>query len=385
MKLQIPNIVGKVEPVSLDIYQNIISNYVNQVKDLEAVVSIIQIGSFSALGLSDVDIIVVLDEELSLPQWKDISLLELSKDLDGKEVIAHDVFTIPKSIADKAEAYFYIDKQNVLYGKSIGGNLNKVIVDKCKSFLAFDYSIFNIEVLFNVLLSSSIDLRKIALFISTMRHSLVLALDLGIIEQTQKEKRFNEIERFRQSVLHNNFKKEEIERLLSEFLKLLLLTYEAIGIQKLELHNVEPSNLKKLNKNVRTTYLSVKKSDNYLEIFQKWLNKHRNTFFSKYITLIPVPELANRHFQAYLGSSTETAKKLQGIFNTPFLKDVSEENNYIRGLRVEIAYEHWEFIRKTNYKSSGVTFIGFSNPFPIEQSKVKKIVRYIFSQLLFYK
>ena len=64
---------GSIKYVSLSVYNELISSYVNIVKKVEGVKSIVQIGSFSTPGLSDIDIIVIVDD-LNPPKWDEISI-----------------------------------------------------------------------------------------------------------------------------------------------------------------------------------------------------------------------------------------------------------------------------------------------------------------------
>ena len=123
--INIPPITGSINPVPLSSYKEIIENYMDKTGNLEQVSSIIQMGSFTTPGISDIDLIVVIKEGMPFPEWNEISLKNISKDHKDAEVIAHDIFVIPESVAKNAEAYFYIDQRNILKGERLGGYLSK--------------------------------------------------------------------------------------------------------------------------------------------------------------------------------------------------------------------------------------------------------------------
>ena len=62
------NINGVINSVSLSAYEKLVSSYVDKVKNVEGVKSIVQIGSYTTPGLSDIDIIVIVDND-NPPNW----------------------------------------------------------------------------------------------------------------------------------------------------------------------------------------------------------------------------------------------------------------------------------------------------------------------------
>ena len=219
--ISLPPITGNLRPVPLSSYKEIIGNYVEKVGKLEQVSSIIQMGSFSKPGISDIDLIVTIKDNLPFPSWDQISLKEISKSHKDAEIIAHDIFVIPETIAEKAEAYFYIDQQIILKGDRLGGNISADLAEKCKEFLALEYAVFSLDSIAGLLLSSSAKLRDVILLISTMRHSASIAFDLKIITEEGKIYLIDKIEKIRSEVLSSNYSIEDLAYLFEKFINLL--------------------------------------------------------------------------------------------------------------------------------------------------------------------
>lgn len=374
--IEIPPITGKIRPVPLTSYKEIIENYVDKAGKLEQVSSIIQMGSFTKPGISDIDLIVVIKDGMPFPDWNEISLRSLSKSHIDSEVIAHDIFVIPESIAKNSEAYFYIDHQNVLKGRTLGGNIQKEIGNKCKEFLALEYAIFSLDSIAGMLLSPSVNLRNITLLISGMRHSAALACNLKIINEKQKNEYFNQIEKFRSGVLSSDFSLEDLSYLFAEYINLLHSTIREISesLTK-EINDVRLKKSWMINS--KTGMIGIENVVDYLEPFMDVINKQKSSLLSKYTRIFTVPIKSQIHIGAYLDGNEKAAVYFRNHFSMMrSFHDRNELNTKARELRGEVVRQHWEFINKTGYlKSSGRAYCGLSFP---NKSKYKSVLRKTF-------
>ncbi|MEO6837523.1 MAG: hypothetical protein ABI261_04810 [Ginsengibacter sp.] len=371
--IKIPPISGNIQFIPLSSYEEIIKNYVDKVGNLEQVSSVIQMGSFTTPGISDIDLIVVIKDGMAFPDWKDISLKNISKDHKDAEVIAHDIFVIPEFVAQNVEAYFYIDQQNVLKGKQLGGNISQGIVDKCKEFLALEYAIFSLDSIASTLLNPAADLRSTILLISSMRHSSKIAFDLKIINNDYKNEIKNRIEKLRSDVISNEYSVEDFSYLFENFINLL-----SSSIEKLLKNATDHIASGKLKNswivNPKTAMVGVKKEEDFLEKFLRILEKQKGTMFSKNTKIFCVPIEFQMHIGAYLDGDKKAAIYFKNSFkNIQSFHDENELNTRVRQLRGEVAYQHWDFITRSGYKrSSGKAYFGIPYPGPKDYKSVLK-------------
>jgi len=196
------NIQGRISHVPLERYEDLISTYVEKVSKVQGVISIVQIGSFTAPGLSDIDIILIVDDRHP-PRFEDISIKKTLKDKSGAEVIAHDVFIYPASLSKWLEGLFYIDNKKLLFGQPIGGGLSSDKAEKLKLILSFEYTIHRLETLIALTNMPVVSIRDILLFISTLRHTYKLLADFQIITREESQAKVKEIEELRTQSIGN--------------------------------------------------------------------------------------------------------------------------------------------------------------------------------------
>ena len=367
----LPRITGSVSRISLDCYERIIANYVSRVSQLEQVLSIIQIGSFTAPGLSDIDLIVVLDDGDEQPRWEEISLKHISKDIIGSEVIAHDVFVINKSIADKIEAYFYVDAQKTLYGDSLGGKMSNSLSLELSNLLAIDYAVFSLESIFHLMRSREVHIRQFTLLISTMRHSLALAAKHYLISIDEMSDNIERIERFRQDVLDHRYVLEDMKDLLLSFVEILYKTCSHLVRNNMNTLAEEP--LLIIQKNSKVSFVSPTTKENYSAEFLRYVKRQK---FKKYGVKIPIPKGVMNHLANYWVMEEEFFRKHYPYCGLKFTRYTHLDNMNLeaRKLRLSACIEHWRFLKtKRDYRVSGIAYIGFTKP---EEINMKSLVRY---------
>ena len=376
--ISLPSISGNLRPVPLSSYKEIIGNYVEKVGKLEQVSSIIQMGSFSKPGISDIDLIVTIKDNLPFPSWDQISLKEISKSHKDREIIAHDIFVIPETIAENAEAYFYIDQQIILKGDRLGGKISADVAKKCKEFLALEYAVFSLDSIAGLLLSSSAKLRDVVLLISTMRHSASIAFDLKIIAQEEKIALIQRIEKLRTDVLSSNYSVEELSYLFEKFINLLNCTVRELSKSlTLEIENRNTKRFWRINS--KTCMLGIENEIDFPEVFKDIINRQSESVFSRYCKIVPVPMKSQMHIGAYLDGNGKAARYFKTNFKiVESFHDTNELNAKVRRLRGEVVREHWEFIKKAVYlKSSGKAYCGLSYPHrQTYKSWVRKVALY---------
>lgn len=377
--INLPPIVGNIRPVPISSYKEIIASYVEKVSKLEQVCAIVKIGSCTAPGISDIDIMVVIKDTKPYPAWEEISLLKLASSHNDSEIVAHDVFAIPESVAKYAEAYFYIDQQHVLKGTRLGGNLQPDVVAKCKEFLALEYAIFSLEVIMNMLLLPAVELRRLILVLSSMRHSARLALEICLIKNHEKDEIVRRIENLRLAVLAMDFSRDEVSNLLEKFIGLLGDTIRHLS-QDVSKNILRKEPKKAWHVSSKTAMLGIAKGTDFTEAFIDIINKQKNSSISKYVKILAIPIEAQWHLGAYLHGNEESAIYFRNAFqNIQSFQDMDELNNRARRRRGKVILDHWEFIRSTAYfRSSGRAYFGLSYP------QKRNLKRYIRNLMLHY-
>ena len=270
---------------------------------------------------------------------------------------------IPESVAKNAEAYFYVDQQNILKGERLGGYLSKDITEKCKEFFALEYAIFSLESIASLLLSPAVDLRSIILLISTMRHSARIAFDLGLIKEEDKTIIVRNVEELRSKAISKEYFGDDFSYLFDRFINLLNDTI--VDISKHLNRGIDIKHLrKKWVTSPKTGMVGIKHEVNFTEAFINIIDRQKKTFFSQYTKIFAVPIGSQAHIGAYLDGNDETSLYFRNSFKYfPVFHDEAELNTKARKVRGEVVKQHWDFISRTGYlQSSGKAYFGLSYP-----------------------
>lgn len=356
------NITGVINKVSLSIYDDLISAYVEKVKNIKGVKSIIQIGSFTAPGLSDIDIIVIVDDK-NPPKWEEISIKILLRDKEGFEVVAHDIFVYPESLTNYIEGLFYIDRKKVLFGNDIGNKLSEKKIDELKLILTFEYTIHRLETLVILTSLPSVNIRDILLFISTLRHTYKLLHDFDIISLREKDKRISQIEELRILSLDNE-KKELREKLNVWIIPSFKAIYESALLLGEKLNYNQSNKLKSWVLNHKKLIYNIDNVEEATKHFTK--NNKLNKLAKTRILVEPMPNCVYQHVGLY--------KQIESRDITDF--DSLEAIN----LRYVLANEHKKFININNYPVSK-SYIIINDEEPGLKETIKKNVLRFFKVL----
>lgn len=377
MNIRFPRQTGLIEAVNVSYYEDIISNYVNAIQDLEGIIAVIQIGSFTAPGLSDIDIVVVVDED-NFPPWDKISLVLNSQNMPHKEVLMHDIFVIPKSISNYIESFFYIDQQKVLIGEKIGGLIPSDEISRYKVLIAFEYSVHRLDILMSILKKEEVSYREVLLFVSTLRHTYRMLGDLELIDQSTVESKIFKIERLRSESLEGNF--HNLDFWAEESISLLHLACSILGKKMYgELKATKPTtgwilSKKKLIVNIQ--------DDRIVDCWKRVLRLQSLAIFPKFLMITPLSSYVYHHVQNYLNLSSPEGIYLRDKYGRKSLKSIKISGLYQNLLtrRAEKVVSHWHFIDQTGYfKASGRGYIILSKP--IEMGYREK-VKFTFLRLV---
>ncbi|QMU64034.1 MAG: hypothetical protein GKR88_06830 [Flavobacteriaceae bacterium] len=361
--MKFDNLYGEVNAVPLSIYDDLISTYMDQVKKIEGVLSIIQIGSFTAPGLSDIDIIVIVDD-INPPNWDDISIRKILKQKKGYEVIAHDVFVYSKILAKYIEGLFYIDRKKILYGDDIGGHMTDDKINDLKLILSYEYTIHRLESLSAMLSMRKNHVRAVSLFISTLRHTYKLLSDFNIIPFQESKRKIAEIETLRKQAIAVKLKTIE-----SELNKWIIPSFEVIYSSILLLE--EKLSYKKRNhdKWILNSGKMIFNIDNVKKVINFYkANYTLNKFLRGKILVIPMPSSVREHIVDY---------RLENYSN----KNNNFDEMDLKTLRHHLAKKHEAFIKVNNYPISKSYII-----IDDEKNKIQDLIKHFLCKIiLFFK
>lgn len=129
------------EPVYIDksVYTDQIEKYKQRVVTLPGVRSLYLMGSINAPGLSDIDVIVVVDDDFSRELSNELSV----SGLDNR-IFLHGPIVVPKSLAENFQYIFYASNLKCLFGEKILQDWDDLLADQ-KKFLSVCYLIDFIE------------------------------------------------------------------------------------------------------------------------------------------------------------------------------------------------------------------------------------------------
>lgn len=353
------NLHGSVNSVSLKVYDDLINLYVDKIKNVVGVKSIIQIGSFSTPGLSDIDIIVIVDD-FNPPKWQDISIKNNLKGEKGFEVIAHDIFVYPYSIIRYIDGLFYIDQKKLLYGEDIGGGFSHNEINYLRLILSFEYTVNRLESLVMLTSLKRVHVRNVLLFISTLRHTNKLLCDFNIITKNELIKRNSKIEFLRKSFIDNTSSNlfEDLNSLIIPSFKTI---YNSILLLKEKLDYIDLKRNKKWVLNFKKLVFEIDNTKTAANFFKSY--RHLNNFFSGSILIQPMPTAIRQHIHNY--------EKIK------FLSEFQNYNDRLKKVRFELALSHSDFINLNNYHAAkSYTIINFKSP------NFKDLVKILFLKVL---
>lgn len=360
------NIFGEINSVHLSSYENLISTYINKAKLVKGVKSIIQIGGFTAPGLSDIDLIVIVDDH-DPPKFEDISIKKLLNGCVGSEVIAHDVFIYPESLAKYIEGLFYLDRKVLLFGNDIGMHLSQKKIEDLKLIISFEYIVNRLETLIVLTAVPKTNIRDILLFISTLRHTYGLLNTFEIISEKECAERIEKIEKLRRLSLDNNtkeFKKELNRWIIPSFIAI----YQSILQLGNKLNYKDKIKAKKKILNYKKLIFIIDDIKEATTFFIE--NENKNKMFKARILIEPMPSTVFNHINCYRNIKLDL--------------NIGYDDLDTLSLRYYLANRHKDFLKQHKYPIAS-SYIIIDNRLPSEQDKIKNILLKCISILPIFK
>ena len=351
---------GAVQHVDVVHYDDLIDSYVLKVRRLPGVLGISKFGSVSTPGLSDIDLVVTVSEDGPWPDWDALSLRRHAVGHPAETVVAHDVFVWPEGVAKQAEAFFYVDQQTLLMGEPLGGTIDNDTKMRLQKLMTMDYLIHRFESLASILIARQVTLRSILLFISTLRHSCILAVEMGVLSEAEKAKNICDINSLRKSALKGKATQESLdhwpERLVELLWQLTISVGSALGLQN-------DSSVRWWSPNYRQVFINSSSASG-VDLWKNSISAQTNRWPAKYVRIAPIPSIAFQHVRSYFQTNSNSSQFLTNHFAQMFSGKPTKTVCRARQLRAETVLRHWDFIKESGYhKTSGMGYLGVSTPF----------------------
>ena len=371
--MKFPPITGAIDYVDLKHYDDLVDSYVCKVSKLDGVLGIARIGSASAPGLSDIDLVVTVSDEGPWPNWDALSLRRHAVGHAAESVVAHDVFVWPQCVARQAEAFFYIDNQSVLAGQPLGGIIDENIRHKLQTLVAMDYLIHRFESLCAILLAKRTSMRNVLLYISTLRHSCNLAAEIGAIDSLETAGVVSDVNQLRQSALTGTVSQMSLDKWPSRLVRLLWQLTRSVG----DLCGLSPR-LQRSDfwSSTQRQVFVASDAECGIALWESSIAEQKNRWLAKYVRLAPIPSVCFAHVNSYFQNSSPSAKFLAKHFPRFQVKHLDQTDCPARHVRSETVISHWKFIRSSGFvSSSGLGYLGVGTP--LNMSLKSKLINHL--------
>lgn len=359
--MKFPRITGEIQTVAPRHYEDLISSYTKKVAQLPGVDSIIKFGSVSTPGLSDIDLVVVMDESIEhRHDWSKLSLRQHANGHPAQSVVAHDIFIWPKRVAEAAEAFFFVDQQTVLLGQPLGGKIDNSMVGQLEQLIMLDYLIHRMEAFSHIFTCQSVSIRSLMLAISTLRHSCRFAAKNDLMATDRANQFISEINNLRNIAIESGLDGDVLKDWPEKIINFLWNVSTSLARRLKDSSNhFHLDHYPSSSKNILLGFDSANGS----EIWNEIISLQLNGFLGKRSRITPIPTECINHVRDYFRTTpninTKLSRKLQvrpknheSIFDCP-----------ARRLRLETVFLQWEFVSKFGYQlSSGQGYIGLNNP-----------------------
>lgn len=220
-------------------YDDAIQQYLNIIKDHNELVSVYQIGSVAVPGISDIDLIIILDDNKVCKN--NFSIYQI--DSKYHKLLLHDVFIIPESLSKETFFTTSIFDRKLLFGEIINFNFPILQSDRINDLLLKlnDLVIFSLKSEYSEFKKHrGLDIRFVIARINSIKYPYILLQELYslILERKLEVKSIENIIRDISSFRESFFKlsKDQVHEkiifyldyITSEFVPMFIQIFEDI-------------------------------------------------------------------------------------------------------------------------------------------------------------
>jgi len=177
-------------------YTDSINTYIERVREISGVLAIYQIGKINTMGISDIDLVVVVDDHFNSFDFPKLSIKKVfADDPVASYLFTHDVFVLNKESFININYLAYFTEIKHLFGESI---LPKKLEDLEEKIIHFsvllDFVLFRLHQFRTETKTCNFSVRNNLVRISSLKHSIALGKSIGInYDFSQIENKINQI------------------------------------------------------------------------------------------------------------------------------------------------------------------------------------------------
>lgn len=348
----------------MDVYGFYINKYIEEVKKINGVLSIYQIGGIKNPGISDIDLVVVVNEIFNYFDFPKLSVKNVFKnDPIALYLFTHDVAIMDKDSFLNVNYIAYFTNLKYLYGEKLTQVKLQEEEEKVVSFaILVDYTISRLHQ-FQTTNKSFFSIRNNIIRTSSIKHSIALGRRIGINYD------FQQIENKMEIIRNNWFENEDkglIVDLLNEskelFLKLVIEANKIFQSQILYFAANEYKNL--LLMMVDNHAITIFLDTNYNFEKENWvgLTKIFNEMTEKENSLLLYPRELFFHYLTYkeIGDQYFQQKLIGKLTNSNLIFSVQELYKSTVKKRCLYISKFYSFLNRNRiYFSSLIGYPGF--------------------------
>lgn len=171
-----------IRPLTREKYEEAIAKYLAKVKGYPHVRAVYQIGSIGHPGISDVDLVVVVDRVRDPHGLSTLSVYQgESHDSPTRYIFPHDVYLFDTASFLDFRYSVYADNLSLLYGEPQSESSRSPEEERWLSLqILFDFTVLRLAQFRNLFSSGTLDARGILVRVASIKHSSRMLRTLGI-------------------------------------------------------------------------------------------------------------------------------------------------------------------------------------------------------------
>ena len=175
--------VRDITKIDHEVYNTVIDRYITHISKLSFVKSVYQIGSVKDPGISDLDLVVVVNECHDLLEIGLLSVFRNNIHRQAKNVFLHDIYLYDQHSFKRFLYSNYSDNMKLLHGVDQQLDVpDQSELDILSMQIIFDFVASRLAQFHQFHASGRISLRGILVRVSSIKHSYSLLTKLGIID-----------------------------------------------------------------------------------------------------------------------------------------------------------------------------------------------------------
>lgn len=317
-------------------YQNLVGQYIDYLKKKPFVRAVYQIGAVNDPGISDFDLVVVVDKCNDPLKMNELSILQAQGNDALKYIVFHDIYLYDCESFEDFHYTNYCNSMELLHGISQPvREINRSEIIPLSVQIIFDFISSRLVQFQNFLATGRLSLRGILVRIYSIKHSYMLLRNLGL-ENQEVLKFIERVKHLRENL--DNIDSQTVLNLFLEsffqFSRIVWMAAKYFSERFLLFHSaIEPSNCLKLNQNFNLKFV-----DCTPDIYRSVKNE----------TMIYYPEEVFYHYHAYTNCSNLIAEKAKYYISCSGNEsyDLIQEYTEVLQKRLDAISNHFEFLKK---------------------------------------